>query len=226
MTPELQLKTLFSLRPALPGAGHRILATLEAHARPGPSYVLIRGSSTVTWAVRADVPAETADQLDRFAREEPPISDFEAPPLHADAYQSLVGGRPSSGPAFTFPEKIAQTNDVSIVDRIDLLERNFRGWRAEEIQLCAPICAVMDSGYPVSVCFCATRNSAPAVEAGVETAVAFRGRGFAARVTAAWACAVRASGRIPLYSTNWTNAGSRGVARKLGLIQYATNWSL
>ncbi|MGO9606910.1 MAG: GNAT family N-acetyltransferase [Candidatus Binataceae bacterium] len=84
----------------------------------------------------------------------------------------------------------------------------------------------MDGGYPVSVCFCANRNSDPAIEAGVETAAAFRGRGFAPRVTAAWACAIRASGRIPLYTTDWSNTASRAVARKLGLIQYASDWSL
>ena len=81
----------------------------------------------------------------------------------------------------------------------------------------------MDSGYPVSVCFCATRHSAPALEAGVETAAAFRGRGLAPRVTAAWARAIRASGKIPVYSTDWTNTSSLAVARKLGLIQYASD---
>jgi predicted GNAT family acetyltransferase len=65
-----------------------------------------------------------------------------------------------------------------------------------------------------------------AAEAGVETDAAFRGLGFAARVTAAWALAIRASGRIPLYSTSWSNTASLAVARKLGLTQYATDWSL
>jgi len=129
-------------------------------------------------------------------------------------------------PALAFPDEVAQATDVTLIDRLELLERNFRGWTAEEIPECSPIVAIMDSGYPVSVCFCATRNSAPALEAGVETAAAFRGRGFAPRVTAAWACAIRASGKIPVYSTNWTNKASLAVARKLGLIQYASDWSL
>ena len=84
----------------------------------------------------------------------------------------------------------------------------------------------MDGGYPVSVCFCATRNSEFAIEAGLETAAAFRRRGFGARVTAAWASAIRASGRIPLYSTSWNNPASLAVARKLGLIPYASDWSV
>jgi predicted GNAT family acetyltransferase len=73
---------------------------------------------------------------------------------------------------------------------------------------------------------CATRDSAPAVGARVETAVAFRGRGFATRVTAAWASTIRAAGRIPVYRTDWDSRDSRGVARKLGLVQYASDWSI
>jgi len=204
----------------------RIGSSLEPAARPGPYFVLIRSASSCAWAVRADVPEEVANELDRLAREERPIDDPQAAPLHADAYLKLVGGQIKSGPAFTFPEHLHKPCDVALVDKLELLERHFRGWIAAEIPWCSPIVAVLNGGYPVSVCFCATRNSAPAVEAGVETAPAFRGRGLAARVTAGWARSVRASGRIPLYSTDWTNTGSLVVARKLGLVAYASDWSL
>jgi len=229
VTPDLQLRTLFLQRPLVRGlleSHGRITVTTEPSARPAPFFVLIRGTSSVAWGVRGDVPEDIADELDRLADEEPPVRDFQAPPLHADKFLSLVGGQIVSGPAFRFPDEIAQPTDITLIDRLDLLERHFRGWIAEEISWCSPIVAVMDGGYPVSVCFCATRNSAPAVEAGLETATVFRGRGFAARVTAAWAGAIRASGRIPLYSTYWSNAASLAVARKLGLIKYASDWSL
>jgi GNAT acetyltransferase len=204
----------------------RITASLESSARPAPFFVLIRGTSNVAWGVRNDLAVDVADELDRLAGEEPPVRDFQAPPLHVDKYPSLVGGQIVSGPAFRFPDEIAQSTDIALVDRLNLIERHFRGWIAEEIPWCSPIVAVMDGGYPVSVCFCATKNSAPGVEAGLETAAAFRGRGYAARVTAAWAGAIRVSGRIPLYSTYWSNTASLAVARKLGLIQYASDWSL
>ncbi|HZS91689.1 MAG TPA: GNAT family N-acetyltransferase, partial [Chloroflexota bacterium] len=45
-------------------------------------------------------------------------------------------------------------------------------------------------------------------------------------VVAGWARAIRASGRIPLYSTSWDNHASQAVARKLGLVQYGTDLSL
>jgi hypothetical protein len=221
VTPDLQLRTMFSL-----DSRRRITASSEASARPAPCFVLIRGTSDVAWGAGNHVAADIAEELDRLAGEEPPVRDFQDPPLHAEKYLSLVGGQIASGPAFRFPDEIPQPTDTTLVDRLDLLERHFRGWIAEEISWCSPIVAVMDGGYPVSVCFCATRNSAPAVEAGLETAAGFRGRGFAARVTAAWACAIRAAGRIPLYSTYSSNTGSLAVARKLGLVQYASDWSL
>jgi hypothetical protein len=203
----------------------RIRATREPEATPGPLFTLIRSASNCAWAVRADVPAELGAELDRLAGEEPPFQDAQDAPFHADRYLSLLGGQIESGPAFTFPDEIAHPTDVTTVDNLQLLERNFSGWTAAEIPGRSPILAVTESGYPVSVCFCA-RISEIAAEAGVETAGAFRGRGLAPRVTAAWALAIRASGRIPLYSTSWSNAASLAVAGKLSLVQYASDWSL
>ena len=208
----------------------RIESSLEPNTPPAPLFALIRGVSSCASAVRADLPESVAAEVERLARREGPLVDLQNPndaPANADTYLALLGGQINSGPAFTFPDRIAHhPGDVALIDKLEMLERHFRGWVAAEIPWRAPIVAVMDSGYPVSVCFCATRSSENTVEAGLETAVAFRGRGFAPRVTAAWASAIRASGRIPLYSTSWTNSASRAVARKLGLIQYAVDWTI
>jgi len=212
----------------LDGRG-RIGTSPEPNVPPAPLFALIRGASSCAWAVRADVSENVSADVERLARQERPLEDLQDPhaaPSHADTYLALLGGQINSGPAFTFSDRIAHSSDVELVDKVEMLERYFRGWVAAEIPWRAPIVAVMDSGYPVSVCFCATRSSENTVEAGLETAAAFRGRGFAPRVTAAWASAIRASGRIPLYSTSWTNSASRAVARKLGLIQYAVDWTI
>jgi hypothetical protein len=229
MTRDLEFRNLFFLRPLARELMHShrlVVKPPQPNGRSTPFFVLVRGTSDVTWGVRNDVAKEIADELGRLASEEPPVRKFEVPPLHAEAYLSLVRGQILAGPAFGFPDEIAQPTDIALVDRLDLLEHHFRGWTAEEIPWCSPIVAVMEGGYPVSVCFCATRNSESALEAGVETATAFRGRGFATRVTKGWACAIRASGQVPLYSTDWSNTASLAVARKLGLIQYASDWSL
>ena len=145
--------------------------------------------------------------------------------MHVERYVSLVKGRIDSGPSFVFPEAIAGPPGTVCVDDVALLDHNFSGWQASEIPQCAPIVGVVENGQAVSVCFCARRSDV-AAEAGVETAVELRGRGMGPRVTAAWAVAVRASGRIPLYSTSWSNEASMAVARKLGLVAFASTWSV
>ena len=187
--------------------------------------MLIRGTVNCAWAVREDVPRELADELNGLAREEPPVSDLRQDPVHAERYKLLVNGRVDSGPAFTFPEVIAQPLGTVFIEDIQVLGHHFSGWKASEIPESTPIVAVVEEGYPVSVCFCARRSNA-AAEAGLETAVAFRGRGLGPRVAAAWTLAIRASGRIPLYSTSWSNDASLAVARKMGLEAYASNWSI
>ena len=219
-TPALQLQTLF----ILDGEG-RISGTRSPLPCAGPLFMLIRGMASCAWAVRQDLSPERAIELDRLAQEEPPVSDFRDEPLHSERYESLLGGEIDSGPAFTFPEVIAQPRSTVFIEDIRLLDHHFSGWKVNEIQESTPIAAVMEDGYAVSVCFCA-RRSAVAAEAGIETAVEFRGRGLGPNVAAAWASEIRASGRIPLYSTSWSNDASLAVARKLGLVAYASNWSI
>jgi len=199
VTPDLHLRTLFIL-----DEHGRIRSTREPRPAMGPIFTLVRGPSSCVWAMRADLASDLATELGRLAAAEPPLHDPQCLPLHADAYMSLVGGQIASGPAFLFPDEMTPATGVTIVDEVDLLKRHFSGWTADEVPERSRIVAVFESGYPVSICFCA-RSSEAAAEAGVETAVAFRGRGFAPRVTAAWAAAIRDTGRIPLYSTTWSN---------------------
>ncbi len=221
ITPELHLETLFVLE-----AARRIISTREPHANRGPLFFLVKSAARCAWAVRNDIPAEVADELNNLARSEPPLANLQDTPVHADHYTSLLQGRVKSGPAFIFPPTIAPPRDVVAVEDERLLGRHFQGWVVGEIAAGrAPVMAVVEDGYPVSVCFSARRSNI-AAEGGVETAAEYRGRGLASRVTAAWALATRASGRIPLYSTDWSNEPSLAVARKLGLEPYAVDWSI
>ena len=219
-TPDLHLQTMFLLN-----ADRRIIGTREPEPRLRPLLSLIRGRETCVWAVSADVPRDVANELDRLAREETPVSDFQHAPLHAERYLSLLEGSVYSGLAFAFPEEIEPPNDTVLIEDISLLDRHFSGWDASEIPSSAPMIALIEDGHVVSVCFCA-RKSDVAAEAGLETAIGFRGRGLAPRVAGAWALAVRAKGRAPLYSTSWANDASLAVARKLDLLAYASSWSI
>jgi hypothetical protein len=226
-SPDLHLRTLFVLDDE-----GRIVAAREPGAGRGPLFFLTRSSTACAWAVRRDVAPELARQLDLLAQQEPPASDPRAEPVFAERYVSLIEQerhvpiKCSGGPAFVFPDVLAHSGAVLVIDDEQLLAHNFRGWVPGEIAAGrAPVLAVLADGHPVSVCFCA-RRSEVAAEAGVDTATPYRGRGLAARVTAAWALAVRASGRIPLYSTSWTNEASLAVARKLRLVLYASSWDI
>ncbi len=219
-TPDLHLRTLFLL-----DSDGRIRGTREPDPDPGPRFSLIRGRASCAWAVRADVAPAVAEELDGLAREEPPVADFSDAPVHAERYRALAGGEVYSGPAFTFPETVEQPAATVLVNEVQLLARHFSGWTDAEIPGRSPVVAVVEDGDAVSVCFCARRSDA-AAEAGLETAEAFRGRGLGPQVAAGWALAVRASGRIPLYSASWANGASLAVARKLGLVVYACGWSL
>lgn len=186
---------------------------------------MIRGRSERVWAVGARVESGVADELDALAEQERALDDWRDPPRFAERYRALLGGELRCGPALEFPEMMDAPDDVSLIDDAGLLRRHFRGWRSEEMPGRTPMAGFLVEGHAVSLCGCA-RRSDEAAEASLETAERFRGRGLAQRVTAAWAVAVRASGRIPLYSTSWENAASLAVARKLGLSIYAASWSL
>lgn len=219
-TPNLHLQTLFLLDDH-----GRIIGTREPEPGPGDLFCLIRGTVDSVWAVRADVPKDVADELDRLAREESTISALRDAPAHAEQYKSLIEGRVDSGPAFVFPERIDRPQGTVFIEDIQSLDHHFSGWTESEITHRKPIVALVEDGYAASVCFC-SRRSDVAAECGLETAMEFRGRGLGPRVTAAWALAIRSSGRVPLYSTSWSNGPSLAVARKLGLVAYASKWSI
>ncbi len=227
-TPELQLHTLFKL-----DARGRILSACEPGSPAGPLIFIGRSSAECATAVRADLPEPLARTLEALLQEEPPCADLKQPPIHASRYRDLISSSAATrrapsvffGPAFYFPEQLQPTPDVVEVQDEDQLTHHFAGWRAGEIaEGRAPVRAIVDP-FPVSVCFSA-RLTEFAAEAGVETAPTFRRKGYATRTTAAWAHAIRETGRVPLYSTSWDNRGSLAIAQKLDLIPYASDWSL
>ncbi|WP_133579954.1 GNAT family N-acetyltransferase [Aureibacillus halotolerans] len=127
------------------------------------------------------------------------------------------------GPAYRFPQEIRQpAHDTVLVntDNAQLLEQHFSSFIPDLAQR-QPCAAVVQNDQAVAVCFCARTND-EASEAGLETHIDFRGRGFGQAVVLAWALAVRKRGRSPLYSTSWDNIASQALAKKLGLVQYGT----
>jgi len=199
---EIQMATLleFDERGRIRAPGPRVFVS----ACPGVRLV----------ALREDIPAALArrwaacgdDELrDQVEAQAPVTSEYR-------------------GPAYLLPplapggkETVAMTASVPI--HPELVER---GWKDDED---GPYFGVVRDGMAVSLCYSA-RWGPQAAEAGVETAPSYRGRGLVVHAVRAWAAAVQASGRLALYSTQWSNEPSRRVAAKLGGIEYGENWHL
>lgn len=179
------------------------------------------------WRLRADLPEALAAELSRLAGRELPAREPRALPerwprmrelLEAEAPVEAEG----HGPAFRFPGALAEPEDVAPVppERADLLGERFPELLGA-LAARQPVWAALEGGEPVALAWAATRP-ATAVECGVRTLPGARGRGFGARAVLAWARAVRESGAEPLYSTSCRNRSSRALARRLGLVRYAT----
>lgn len=194
-----------------------------------PRFFLGRTADGILWRFRQDVRGELRDVLERHCLAEPIAPDLAQLPRNASVFNRLLARQSPiqqvwSGPAYRFPERLPEDTRIVPVtgENSDLLRPYFDEW-INDVPVCQPFLALVDGEIAVSVCG-SVRITQRACEAGVETAPDFRGRGFAALVTAAWAEAVRQLGPIPLYSTSWENTASQSVASKLGLLQYGVDF--
>jgi GNAT superfamily N-acetyltransferase len=226
---EIQVEALFTH-----DAEGRIFVDNEPDGDPAPRFFFGRTREGNRWRVRHDVPEETARRLEELAETEPVRDDLEALPVHLDAmlealrqdHDPVIGHH---GPAYRFPEALPDLASVTRITlpNLALLRRmipNLDGL-ARDFAWVEPWMAMVVDGVAVSTCF-SSRLTDRAAEAGLDTLEGYRGRGYAPAVVAAWARAVRETGRIPLYSTSWGNLASQAVARKLGLIVYGSDLSI
>jgi hypothetical protein len=223
-------------------AAGRILRVREHNGAPAPRFFLGRAAGGVVCRCRHDVAdalrralaaSAAADPVDLAAEV---ASDGRA--VDRARYVDLLARAAPvtkvwGGPAFRFPTELPDPSArgaagaavVLVTDEhVDVLRPVLPAW-VPDVHLSPPLMALVLDGQAVAVCG-SVRITARVHEAGVDTAAPFRGRGYAPRVVAAWARAVRALGAEPLYSTDWQNAASRAVARKLGLVPYGTDLSI
>lgn len=212
-------------------ADGRIVRVREPDADPPPRFALIRTREGHIPLVRHDVPAAIASRLLELAGNEPLLGDPQAPPAHVDAYVAALSeqapvGRTYAGPAFVLSPKQGVPDGVTRIsaENAALLERHFP-WALRHRDVHSPAWVVVEGGVAVAACQSA-REPSPGIEAGVFTAEAYRRRGYAQRVVAAWAHEISEQGRIPLYSTWWENVASRRIAERLGGELYAVDFSL
>lgn len=212
----------------------RIRSVNEPDGDRAPRFFLGSTRQGNLWRFRYDVPEQVVRRLVDLAASEPTRYDLRLAPRTLQVFHLALGNDPSSepayfGPAYHFPDAWPTPVGVTRITRSNLdvlqpmvtdLDHIRRTFEARE-----PVWAVVQNGSAVSLCY-SSRLTDRAAEAGVETLETYRGHGYASAVVAAWAHAVRATGRIPLYGTTWDNHASQGVARKLGLIEYGADLCL
>jgi hypothetical protein len=206
----------------------------ESELDPAPRFWMGRTLEGNLWRFRHDLPADLVRELEQVCRSEPLAANLAEPPLTATTIRSALRAHApivyeERGPAYWIPDT-AHVPGVEVVivseTNAHLLEANFPWKRTSPSGAeTGPLAAVAVGGAAVSICYCA-RLTAEAAEAGVETVEGARGRGYASAVVARWASAARQRGLAPLYSTSWANLASQGVARKLGMLRYAEDWSI
>jgi RimJ/RimL family protein N-acetyltransferase len=222
---HIQAETLYGY-----DADGRLRCVNEPGDPPAPRFFMGRTPQGNLWRFRYDMPAALVEQLEALCSAEPISAELARPPLHYDAIRALLQAQAPieeefRGPAYRVPDHVQTPAGVVLISEAnqELLEAWFMDWLPigpEQI-----VAAAVEGQVAVAVCFC-SRLTGRAAEAGLETAQAFRRRGYAAAVVAGWAAEVRRRGLIALYSTSWNNLASQGVARKLGMRLYGEDWSI
>ena len=197
--------------------------------KPAPRFFFGYTNEGSIYRFRHDLPDNVVTQLKEVAAVEPmPVNSQKIPRNRRQFEDILQSHAPIEriwiGPAYRFPEHITPPTNV-----IQLSFKNaglLKGGFAEmvsEVNSSQPYLAIIEDSQAVSICR-SVRLSSHAHEAGVDTLIDHRRRGYATSVVAAWALAVRALNRVPLYSTSWDNIASQSVARRLGLVQYGVDY--
>ena len=216
------VRTLFVLDP-----DGRITTVNEPGGAAGPRFFFGRTAEGWEAWFRDDVPPETIERLRAACAEAGSIAPSVPLPDVTSFERILARDAPVeriwSGPAYRFPDEPGEAAEIVLLHEGDehVLAELFPDW-LEDVTACQPFAAMIREGRAVSLCATVRRTDA-AAQAGVETHPAHRGQGLAGRAVIAWAHAVRAGGRAPLYSTSWENEASLKVAAKLGLIRFGSD---
>lgn len=209
-------------------AAGRLLASNQPDPVAAPRLFLGRTVEGNAWWLRHDAGPALAAELEALCEGLPVSDDLgEASSILEPLLACLALREPITktwtGPAFHFPAELPRYDNVVQVTHANatVLCPCLEDWLAD-VSAGVPMVVALEDGKAVSVC-ASVRVTAVAHEAGVETHPDFRERGHGAQAAAAWATVVRESGRVPLYSTSWSNEASRRLATRLGLVQFGSD---
>ncbi len=229
---QILLRQRIELRYRLDAAGRLVGENLpeDPADRNAPSLYACLGADLLVYAFRHDVSAERVEHATAVLEA---LADalFESPDQFADAGEAIAatwgeGAALRAGPIYRVPRGLPQDPDVVLVAaaQSDALARSFPHTHAHLAAL-APCAARLVDGNAVSICR-TVRRSRFALEAGVDTVEAHRGRGYGAGVVAAWAEQAWQAGQVPCFSMDWSNEASLNLARRLGMMAIGAEFSL
>ncbi|HLF79800.1 MAG TPA: GNAT family N-acetyltransferase [Dehalococcoidia bacterium] len=201
-----------------------------------PLLHLLRTTEGNRWFLSAALSARERSKLVDALTAEPVIRDLgemeNRPPVLEGVRPLLATDRSrlkeERGPAFWFGEALPEALGTAEILGESAHVRTVPelSWIRATTARERPLSVARNSaGEVVAVCHSA-RSTVSAAEAGVETARDYRGRDLAGAVVVEWARAVLAEGRLPIYSTQWTNEPSLAVARKLGLTMFGEDYQI
>lgn len=221
---------------------NRLLKVQNAQDRP--ALHLRVGVSTEGWtlAFGSDVPDAVVEELQAAFDVEPPAADPSKPPaLFARCKQLLESAlgdvESSGGPSYVIPTGTSFVSGAALLRSDDEHKERLRtqdlqrlNWSAEEWRQLldgdlGPWAFVMNGDRVVSMCHTA-RLAGNGAEAGTWTDPDYRGRGYAAAATAAWASLFAPGDRHLFYSTGADNLSSQRVAARLNLPLIGWIWRL
>jgi GNAT acetyltransferase len=215
--------------------------TRRHRRRAAPHLVIATAADGQVVAIGSEVPDALANELRAAAADDSGCVDVAARPSTLDQCARLLEGAVgpvelSSGPSYLIPSAtlFAPQGGIRRSDggSEDLRPMNpvAANWSVGEWDslldgALGPWAMATNDDRVVSICHSARLTDSGA-EAGVWTDAEYRGRGYAAAVTAAWASLLTPSGRCLFYSTSATNLSSQQVAARLNLRLIGWTWRL
>ncbi|MCX5975874.1 MAG: GNAT family N-acetyltransferase [Coprothermobacterota bacterium] len=199
----------------------------EADTEPAPAIYVCYAKGRFLLKHRAGAPESWINNLKEVLSRVDGTAEVPHAEIRALICKSALGhvdiAEIESGPAFYISQMPATTSGVFEINQWnrEVLEPHF-GYTHRHLDQLQPCIAKVIDDKAVAICR-TVRRSSLGLEGGVDTTLEFRKRGFGAQTVAFWAARVWSGGLIPCYSTSWRNKASLALARKLGMIQYATD---
>ncbi len=185
-----------------------------------PRVHLAWNETGFVYRFRDDLPTETCVELAALLNQAPLPSNSVEPSVVNDCKLVVERLNPvvrvSSGPIYYRTDSVTEAEqETTIINKVNahLLKHEMGDWSVDVGHRLLFI-ATVANGQAVAVC-ASSRVTAAAHEAGVETSLNFRRRGYASTAVRRWTNEVLKLGAVALYSTSWSNTASQAVAQKL-----------